>query len=172
MQTDFTYSDKELALLLEDRDNTAFSWLYDHYSGALYGFIFEILSNTESASEVLQKVYINVWKNIRQYDATKESLFTWMMKMAHGMAVDLVRSARSSSTKPVAEPGEDTGRESKATSFAKILHILNPEDRAIFDLIYFKGYKAEEIAVMKSISTGAVQNSLHKVLLRLRELLK
>jgi len=135
-----------------------------------------MLSNTEMASDVLQKVFVGAWKNIQQYDAGKESLFTWMTKMARHLSVEVMRSLRNGDTKDQSSlpktSSENTGHPLHPMGLASILHQLNPEDRAIFELIYFKGYKAEEIAAMKSIPTGTVQERIQNVLLRLRELLK
>ena len=134
-----------------------------------------MLSNTEMASEVLQKVFVGAWRNIQQYDAGKESLFTWMIKMAHHLSVEVVRSVRSKNSTDSLSPKESIENPTHLLNpigFATILHKLNPEDRAIFDLVYFKGYNTEEIAAMKSISTATVQERMQNVLLRLRELLK
>ncbi len=176
MQTDSTYTQKELALLLKDRNNSAFAWLYDHYSGALYGFIVEIVSNTEMATDVLQKVFVSAWKNIQHYDADKGSLFTWLLRMAHQASTDLVRSSRNSNDgnqnhQSALKPTGD-GNELNATYLGNILEKLETGDRVIFDMIYFKGYRPEEIARMQSISAGAVQSSIRNVLIRLREILK
>src|SRR6185369_16043008 len=70
----------------------AFSYLYDNYSPALFGVINQIISNREVAADVLQDVFVNIWKKISLYDETKGRLFTWMLNIARNAAIDKLRS--------------------------------------------------------------------------------
>jgi RNA polymerase sigma factor (sigma-70 family) len=71
LDTKTTYSEQELVSLLQRQDEKAFSYLYDHYSGALYSIINQILPEKETASDVLQEVFTNIWKKIDSYDPAK-----------------------------------------------------------------------------------------------------
>ncbi|MEJ0102903.1 MAG: sigma factor [Bacteroidota bacterium] len=77
-----TYGEAELVALLQQRNNKAFTYLYENYSGALYGIINQIIPEKESANDVLQEVFINIWKKIETYDISKGRLFTWMLNIA------------------------------------------------------------------------------------------
>ena len=58
-----TYTEQELVSALKERDNQAFAFLYDHYAGALYSIIRQIITdNSELAGDVLQEVFINIWR--------------------------------------------------------------------------------------------------------------
>ena len=86
------YTEQELVALLLQQNNQAFSYLYDNYSPALFGIISQIVPDRELASDILQDVFINIWRKIGSYDNTKGRLFTWMLNIARNAAIDKVRS--------------------------------------------------------------------------------
>src|SRR5258708_4929491 len=93
MGTPITYSEQELVVALKERNNQAYSYLYDNYSGALYSIIKQIIiDNNELASDVLQEVFINIWRKIETYDQGKGRLFTWMLNIARNASIDMLRS--------------------------------------------------------------------------------
>lgn len=156
----------------------AFSYLYDNYSGSLYTVICQIVSDMEAANDVLQEVFINIWKKIASYDPAKGRLFTWMLNIARNASIDTVRSKsyqNSMKNTPVSVSSEVTG----ITNFnvdniglKKILQRLKPEHRVLIDLAYFKGYTHEEIADIENIPLGTVKTRIRNALLQLREYLK
>src|SRR5712671_153110 len=87
-----TYSEQELVSALKAKDDQAFSYLYDHYSGALYSIIFQIVKTPESASDTLQEVFVNIWRKIESYDPLKGRLFTWMLNISRNASIDMIRS--------------------------------------------------------------------------------
>ena len=87
-----TYSEQELLALLQQRSDHAFSYLYDNYSGALFGIINSIVPDKDTASDVLQEVFVNIWRKIESYDSSKGRLFTWMLNIARNAAIDKIRS--------------------------------------------------------------------------------
>ncbi|HVG12982.1 MAG TPA: sigma-70 family RNA polymerase sigma factor, partial [Flavisolibacter sp.] len=87
-----TYEEGELIALLKNKDEQAFSYLYDNYAGALYGVVKQIVTDLEVGNDVLQEVFVSIWKKIDSYDATKGRLFTWMLNIARNAAIDKTRS--------------------------------------------------------------------------------
>ena len=87
-----TYTELELVAALKQRDNDAYGYLYDHYSGSLYTIVKQIVQNTELANDVLQEVFLNIWRRIESYDPAKGRLFTWMLNVARNAAIDTLRS--------------------------------------------------------------------------------
>ena len=77
---------------LKAKDKSELEYLYDHYSGALYGVIFRILKKEEIAEEVLQDVFLKIWERFESYDASKGKLFTWLLNVARNQAIDKTRS--------------------------------------------------------------------------------
>ena len=76
------YTRQELVYLLKQKDSTAFGYLYDKYAAAFYGIIFKNLNKDEvSAQDILQDVFLKIWKNVDGYDNTREGLFVWMIRI-------------------------------------------------------------------------------------------
>ena len=164
-------------MLLQGRNNQAFSYLYDHYSGALHSIILQIIQDNELASDVLQEVFINIWRKIESYDPVKGRLFTWMLNIARNASIDTLRSKNYQNTKKNQEFPDNV--DVKATNqvtqlnidnigLRKILEKLKPEHRVLIELAYFKGYTHEEIAEMEKIPLGTVKTRIRNSLILLR----
>jgi len=86
------YSEPELIILLKQHDQSAFGYLYDNYAGALLSIIKNIISDNEIANDVLQEVFMKIWRQADSYDQTKGRLFTWMLNIARNTSIDMIRS--------------------------------------------------------------------------------
>lgn len=176
-----TYTEQELVTRLKDRDNTAFSYLYDHYSGALHNIILQIVGDAELAGDVLQEVFVNIWRKIDMYDAGKGRLFTWMLNIARNAAIDMLRSKNYQNSRKnqsiqenvdVLRPGDSTQTGMDTIGLRKVLEKLKGEQRILIELAYFNGYTHEEIAVMENIPLGTVKTRIRNALIQLRAYLK
>jgi RNA polymerase sigma factor (sigma-70 family) len=177
-----TYTEQELVLALKERNDQAFGFLYDNYAGALYSIIKQIITdNPEIASDVLQEVFINIWRKIATYDQTKGRLFTWMLNIARNAAIDTLRSKSYQNSQKNQELPENvykavtdqiTQQNVDNIGLKKVLEKLKPEHRILVELSYFKGFTHEEIAEMMSIPLGTVKTRIRNALLQLREYLK
>ncbi len=180
MATTTTYTEKELIALLKQRDEKAFSYLYDNYSGALYSIIIQILENTELANDVLQEVFINIWRKIDTYDPAKGRLYTWMLNIARNASIDQLRSKNyQNSQKNQSLPENVDGLAGSSIQMSidsiglkKMLTKLKMEQRVLIELAYFKGYTHEEIAEMEDIPLGTVKTRIRNALIQLRTLLQ
>ncbi|HLG41338.1 MAG TPA: sigma-70 family RNA polymerase sigma factor [Chitinophagaceae bacterium] len=175
-----TYSESELVASLQQRNEKAFSYLYDNYSGALYGAINSIVTNTETANDVLQDVFINIWKKIESYDPTKGRLFTWMLNVARNAAIDKIRSRGfrdSIKNQPLSEHVDNNAGSSVNPSVSdvglkKMISALKEEQRVLIDLSYFQGFTHEEIARAMDMPLGTVKTRIRTALTQLRTLIK
>lgn len=181
MGTTATYTENELVSLLKNRDTRAFSYLYDNYSASLYTIIAQIIEDMELANDVLQEVFINIWRKIESYDPGKGRLFTWMLNIARNASIDAVRSkSYQNSLKNTSLSGQDEQEAIAAVAqtnvdgigFKKVLERLRKEHRVLIDLAYFKGYTHEEIAQIEDIPLGTVKTRIRNALMQLREYLK
>jgi RNA polymerase sigma-70 factor (ECF subfamily) len=175
-----TYTEAELIASLQQRSEKAFSYLYDNYSGALYGAINSIVPDTETASDVLQEVFTNIWKKIDSYDPAKGRLFTWMLNVARNAAIDKIRSRSfrdSAKNQPLPE-NVDKDIQSPANpaivdvGLKKLVNSLKQEQRILIELSYFQGFTHEEIARSLDIPLGTVKTRIRTALLQLRTLIK
>ncbi len=175
------YSEPELVSLLKNRDRRAFNYLYDNYSGALYSIVLQVLSDTELANDVLQEVFINIWRKIDIYDPLKGRLFTWMLNIARNASIDTLRSKGYQNTQKnqslpeyvdLNKPGQTTEVNIDNIGLKKLLERLREEYRVLIDLAYFKGYTHEEIAELEKIPLGTVKTRIRNALIQLRGYLK
>jgi RNA polymerase sigma-70 factor (ECF subfamily) len=162
---------------LRKKDDEAFSYLYEHYSGALYGVIKQIVGDAELSNDVLQETFVNIWRRIDSYDETKGRLFTWMLNVARNAAIDKTRSRGFQQSQkqipldgdvvhPSARPGFDD------YGLKKLILKLKDEQRLLIDLSYFQGYTHEQIATALHIPLGTVKTRIRSALTQLRSLMQ
>ncbi|HEY6503361.1 MAG TPA: sigma-70 family RNA polymerase sigma factor [Chitinophagaceae bacterium] len=174
------YSESELVNSLQQRSEKAFSYLYDNYSGALYGIINAIVTDTETANDVLQDVFVNIWKKIDSYDPSKGRLFTWMLNVARNAAIDKIRSRgfkEGLKNQPMSENVDNSVISSlnpviNDVGLKKMIGRLKEEQRVLIDLSYFQGYTHEEIARAMNIPLGTVKTRIRSALIQLRTLIQ
>jgi RNA polymerase sigma-70 factor (ECF subfamily) len=175
-----TYSESELVASLQQRSEKAFSYLYDNYSGALYGVINSIVTEAETANDVLQDVFVNIWKKIESYDPAKGRLFTWMLNIARNAAIDKIRSKGfrdSLKNQPISEnvdmnAGSVINPVVNDVGLKKVISRLKEEQRVLIDLAYFHGFTHEEIAKAMNIPLGTVKTRIRSALIQLRTLIQ
>lgn len=173
------YTESELVLLLSQQNEAAFSYLYDHYSGALYASILTIVNNQEAAADTLQEVFIKIFRQIQSYDSNKGRLYTWMLNIARNAAIDTTRSKGFQKNKQNQELSDNVydlagSAEIKTDDIGlrKLVHGLKPEWRVLVELSYFEGYTQDEIAKMLDIPLGTVKTRLRAALKELHKLIK
>ena len=180
MNPSVTYSENELVNSLQQRSEKAFTYLYDNYSGALYGIVKSIVADPETANDVLQDVFVNIWKKIESYDPSKGRLFTWMLNVARNAAIDKIRSKGhrdSLKNQPLTENVDITvGSQIKPAindvGLIKIISRLKEEHRILIDLSYFQGFTHEEIAKAMNMPLGTVKTRIRSALIQLRTLIQ
>ena len=167
--------------LLQARNGQAFSYLYDNYSGALLGVIGGIISDRDLAGDVLQNVFVNIWRKIELYDPSKGRLFTWMLNITRNLTIDTLRSKGykkqgkiSSDENSVSNLTDDTRMAERfdAMGIRKQLVNLKPEQRSIIDLAYFNGYTQDEISKEMGIPLGTVKTRMRAAIIELRKMLE
>ena len=174
------YNEQELVSRLLQQDDQAFSYLFDNYSLALFGIINQIVPDKEIATDVLQDVFINIWKKVSSYDEAKGRLFTWMLNIARNAAIDKIRSrpyqdslknqqltenVNSTASNRVVNPQiNDTG-------LKKVISKLKEEYRVLIDLSYFQGFTHEEISKLLNLPLGTVKTRIRSALMQLRTMI-
>ena len=176
LATKLKYSEEELVLALKRNERTAFEFLYDHYSGALFNIISKTLRDEERAADVLQESFLKIWKNIASYNPEKGRLFTWIMNIARNGAID---AARVEGRKPAMDDIENKAvlnerdvYEDSLTSSSEmkaIVNMLRPERKILIDMAYFQGYTHEEISEELSIPLGTVKSRIRTALQELKQ---
>ncbi|HEY0272718.1 MAG TPA: sigma-70 family RNA polymerase sigma factor, partial [Chitinophaga sp.] len=107
MGSTITYTEAELVRGLKARDEKVFGYLYDHYSPALFGVALKVLGDENAAADVLQEVFLKIWRSIDRYDEDKGRLFTWMLNITRNTAIDSLRSKAHKLEQKVQDIGDD-----------------------------------------------------------------
>lgn len=174
-------AEAELVARLKAKDKAALGYLYDHYSGALYGVIARIVIHEGIAQEILQDVFLKFWNKIDTYDASKGRLFTWMLNISRNQAIDKTRSKEISKDKKTTDIQDSVSRVDlksfqeqsvDAIGLKEVLMELPPEQKFVVEHLYFKGYSQSELAEEFNIPLGTVKTRLRLAMQHLRVTLK
>ena len=173
------YSEPELIILLKQHDQSAFGYLYDNYAGALLSIIKNIISDNEIANDVLQEVFMKIWRQADSYDQTKGRLFTWMLNIARNTSIDMIRSKQYQNSQKNQELSEtvydsagSTNTQTDQIGLKKIVSGLKEEYKVLVDLAYFQGFTQDEISKILNIPLGTVKTRLRTALIQLKEIIK
>lgn len=174
------YSEEQLIAKLKAQDADAFSYLYDNYSGALYGTILRMIPEEEIAQDVLQETFVKIWKSFSMYNAEKGRLYTWMVNIARNLAIDFKRSRSFKSS----EKNQDIDKSVNAINrsqksvfnidrigLKEIVQKLKPESQQMINMLYYGGYTQEEVAKELNMPLGTVKTRTRTALIELRKLI-
>jgi len=173
------YTEAEWVDLLKKRSQHAFVYLYDNYSGAILSVVLSILNEKETANDVLQEVFVKIWRQIESYDSVKGRLFTWMINIARNASIDTLRSKSFQNSKQNRELTETVYNEVGSVNtnvdligLPLFVCLLKEEYKTLVELSYFQGFTQEEISKIQDIPLGTVKTRLRAALVQLRELVK
>ncbi len=172
-------SEEELVSALVNRDRNSVGILYDKYSSFLYGIIYRIVHSDEIAEDLLQEAFVRIWKNIPAYDSSKAKLVTWMANICRNLAIDKIRSKdyKNSQQNQDIENYVNLIEDNSAGAFnpehigvKEMLQKLPADQRAIIDLVYFKGYTQSDAAKELGIPLGTVKTRIRAAINHLRSI--
>lgn len=174
------YTEEELIVLLRDRDQQAFSYLYDNYAAALNGIIGRMIDETQLCEDILQEAFVKIWNNFVHYDSSKGRLFTWMINITRNLTIDTLRSKGYKKSRQISRDENSVSNYHDKNSLSdrfdtiglrKQVGNLKPEQKNIIDLAYFSGYTQEEISKEMGIPLGTVKTRMRSAILELRKML-
>jgi RNA polymerase sigma-70 factor (ECF subfamily) len=174
-------TDVELLKAIVREDETALAKLYDRYRVILFGLLMRILNSREEAEDVLQEVFLQVWRRAADFDEDRGRVFTWLVTLARSRGIDRLRSlaarnrvaqagAREASEE-VSDAAADTFRSEQRALMASALAQLPDEQKRALMLAYFDGLTQSEIATKLDAPLGTVKTRMRSGLSKLRELL-
>jgi RNA polymerase sigma-70 factor (ECF subfamily) len=88
-------NDVELLKAIAAQDEAALAQLYDRYRAILFGLLMRILNNREEAEDVLQELFLQVWRRAADFDENRGRPFTWLVTMARSRGIDRLRALAS-----------------------------------------------------------------------------
>lgn len=155
--------------------------LYDRYRLILFGLLVRILGRREEAEDILQEVFIQVWRRAADFDEQRGKPFTWLVTLARSRAIDRLRqlSARerlATATALEAPPeasdaAQDAYLSEQKEIVAGALAQLPEEQRQTLLLAYFDGLTQTEIATRLNTPLGTIKTRMRSGMIKLREFL-
>ena len=169
-------AEQELMRRLISGDEDAIRTMYLRFARPVFGMGLRILGSREAAEELTQDVFLAAWRKAGSYDPARGRLSTWLMAIAHNMAVDRLR--REGTRVPLSTTGLDelvaigTSDEEEILdreSVRRVLGTLSPRERRLLFLAYFRGWTAREISQADGLPLGTVKTRLRSTLIKLRQ---
>jgi RNA polymerase sigma-70 factor, ECF subfamily len=168
-------SDASLVAAIRHGDQEAMAELYDRYSSVVYAVALRVLGEAGAAEDVLQEVFMQLWRNPGAFDAGRGNLAPWLAVITRNRAVDVLRKRRpqseleetSLSVYPDLAAEADRGRVSQKIRAA--LSQMPSQQRTALEMAYFEGYSHSEISGKTGEPLGTVKTRIRNGLLTLRK---
>jgi len=195
MTLDTHADDARLLRLVALQSRDAFELLYDRYAGQVYGVAQRILEDRTTSEDVTQEAFVRLWQRAEKFDAERGNVRSWLLTIAHRMAIDTLRRRRARRTlEPERASGQDTfnGAESESETewdyldeeantpeeahlnisrqrVRQAIASLSEPHRRVIELAFFSGLTHREIAERLGEPLGAVHSRARQAMLLLRQ---
>ncbi|HJU44667.1 MAG TPA: sigma-70 family RNA polymerase sigma factor [Vicinamibacterales bacterium] len=174
--------DLEMLRRIAAGESAALGELYDRYGSLSYALALRIVGNAGDAEEIVQDVFLHVWRQSERYDPARATLTGWILMLTRSRAIDRLRARQARPplaphdldwSQAAADNQEVTAiTQEAATRVKAALEALPQAMRQAIELAYYDGLTHSEIAERLQEPLGTVKSRLRAALLRLRETLK
>lgn len=173
--------DATLLLRLLKKDVSAFEQLYDRHSRLVYGLVLRIVQHASTTEEVVQDVFLQLWRNADRYDAARGPFLPWLCTMARNRALDHLRLKSERQRRREDTPDDlpsaiiapdyekQLDEKRRAERVRALMASLTPQQKKAIELAYFEGLSHSEIAAKLREPLGTVKSWIRNGLLRLKE---
>src|ERR1700720_4782006 len=180
-------SDIDLMRAIQTADPDALSQLYDRYTGILKALILRIIHNETEADDLLQEVFMEIWKHAKNYSVDKGKPLGWMVTLTRRRAIDALRKKQAylragerfqteTEQQPDAWVQNVTEKEIRSGDIralmAKVINCLPQAQQQAIELAFFQGMSQREIAANTNIPLGTVKTRLELGLKKIYDGLK
>ena len=175
-------SDEELASELLTGRHDALVVLFDRYHKLVFGVALKIVGDPGEAEEVVQTVFLDIFRALANFDQRRGTLRVWLLQYAYGRALNRKRHLAAhhfynsvSLEAGVVEPSSNLKTADIAEAsllMEELLASVSPRRRTVIELTYFEGLTADEIAERLGLPVGIVRHELYRGLAKLRQSVK
>jgi RNA polymerase sigma-70 factor, ECF subfamily len=174
-------SDAALVQLLLRRDMRAFEQLYDRHSRIVYGLVLRILQQASTAEEVVQEIFLQLWRNANQYQSGRGPFVPWLLTLARNRALDRLRLKSERQRRREDQTDElpqialapqyekELDEKRRAEAVRSLMGSLTAQQKKAIEMAYFEGLSHSEIAQTLNEPLGTVKSWIRNGLLRLKE---
>ena len=152
--------------------------LYDRYSSIVYSVALRVLGDTGAAEDILQDVFMQLWRNPGAFDSSRGTLPAWLAVITRNRAIDALRKRRPeddiADTVVSIEPdlAGDAERARAIDQIRGTLGSMPAAQRTALELAFFEGLTHSEIAEKTGEPLGTIKTRIRAGLLALRKALK
>ena len=177
-------TDLELLVHICNQDRDALATLYERFGRRVFSLAVRILSDSVSAEEVTQDVFMSVWRRGATYVSKKGKFTTWLFSIAHNRTIDELRKRRRDLSRTNDDiddhlnlksgdvsPADATVAQSEYAKIRAAMEDLPEEQKNVVELSYFKGLTQTEIAEKTGQPLGTVKTRMRLALKKLRKAL-
>jgi RNA polymerase sigma factor (sigma-70 family) len=176
--------DSELVELVAQKDAGALEALYERYGRAAYSLARRILTEETLAQDVVQEVFLSLWRDARRFDAGRGTVATYLLSMTHHRAVDVVRREENLRRWRTSDEGLELEADPKVrvedevltserrAEVRSALQELPPAQREALLLAYFGGYTQREVAALVGVPLGTVKTRMAAGMRKMKEALR
>ena len=160
---------------VEGGDQQAMTELFDQYSGMVYSVALRVLKDPGQAEDVMQEIFIQVWRNPNAFVSGRGSLGAWLAVMARNRAIDSLRRRRPTDSVDdvVLASSTDLGSEVERNRMIEkvrgVLKDLPMEQQKSVEMAFFEGLTHSEIAERTGDPLGTVKTRIRSALMTLRK---
>src|SRR5207249_5728444 len=168
-------ADLSLVLAIRSGDTNAMTLLYDRYSSIVYAVALRVLGDTGAAEDVLQEVFLQLWRNPGAFDSSRGNLGPWLAVIARNRAIDGLRKRRPETDIAdvvVSVELDIAGDAERARAMEKVrgaLGTMPAAQRSALEMAYFEGLTHIEIAAKTGEPLGTIKTRIRTGLLALRK---
>ncbi len=174
---------EDVALLarVRDGDERAIEALHERYAGPLFSLARQVTRSERTAQDVVQEVFIAVWRSAERFDPAKGSVSAWLFALARHKAIDAVRREMTVQRRTVEadlaleEAPDDVDAEAwrriQGERVRDAIDRLPPAQKEAVELAFFAGLTHVEVAERLEIPLGTAKTRIRTALLRLRDIL-
>jgi RNA polymerase sigma-70 factor (ECF subfamily) len=155
-------------------DQQALSELYDRYSKLVYSVALRILQDTGAAEDLLQDVFLQLWRKPDAFDSSRGSLAAWLAVIARHRSIDRLRQRRPETdiedcvTTSATDLGDETQRSLMIEKVRVVMNELAPDQRTAMEMAFFEGLTHTEIAEKTGEPLGTIKTRIRSGLQLLR----
>jgi len=160
---------------LKSGDQGAMATLYDRYSSVVYSVALRVLGDTGAAEDVLQEVFLQLWRNPSAFDSARGSLGSWLAVITRNRAIDFLRKRRPETDieDVVLSVSPDLAGEAERARAAEkvrgVIGSMSPSQRSALEMAYWEGMSHSEIADKTGEPLGTIKTRIRAGLICLRK---
>ncbi len=160
---------------LKTGDQEAMADLYDRYSSVVYAVALRVLGDTGAAEDILQEVFLQLWRNPSAFDAARGSLASWLAVITRNRAIDSLRKRRPETDieTVMLSVAPDLAAEAERTRAAEkvrgVMGTMSAGQRGALEMAYWEGMTHTEIADKTGEPLGTVKTRIRAGLIALRK---